>query len=130
MGLRNEILVAEDDEKIRAEIVAAVRAVFTGQQVHDVRFGFEAIRILESFGSKLALVISDGRMESTDAGERVTQEAFRLGVPYIALYSTSAELHTNDPKMAGITLIDKEIDHTKLREWLARVVNEIVVIPV
>lgn len=121
MEERNEILVAEDEEEIRRQVVCVVKEIFPDLNLHECSDTVSALRVIHNFGEKLLLVISDGMMDgNTNAGVLVTHRAKEKGVKYLALYSTSAKTLERKLQPNVIKCIEKpKIE--EVTEWLGNV---------
>ena len=121
MSERNEILVAEDEEEIRMQVISAVREVFPDLNLHEKDNTVGALQVINQLAEKLLLVISDGMMNGNpNAGVLVTNSAIVKGVKHVALYSTSAK--TLERKLApnGIQCIEKP-KLAEVKDWLINV---------
>jgi len=114
------ILVVEDDEDVRAIVVAGLRSL--GYTVHEAGYGQEALAVLddaERFDLLLTDVVLPGDMHGRDVAREITRLMPGIKVLYMSGYAENSILHQGrlDP---GVRLLMKPYR----QETLAHAVRE------
>jgi DNA-binding NtrC family response regulator len=95
---RELILVAEDEQEIRINVVAAVKRCFPDFEVQEFADSITVARELRAVGESVFLVVTDMRMDMNDSGQFVAWKAEEKGVPHIVLHSTTAGFEKKMPQ--------------------------------
>ncbi len=118
------ILVAEDDEQIQLLVKKVLKSA--GYTVLVARDGEEALKIYESHGSKIDLLLLDVIMPKINGKvvlERIQEVRPDVPCLFASGYSQNA-LHNNFKLQAGLNLIEKPYRRTDLLQKVRRVLEQ------
>ena len=91
MHIRNEILIAEDDEKTRSRLTRYLIKEFK-VSISTASNRTEALEAIEKSRDNLLLVITDMRMPDVDDGDIVASRAIEEGIPVIITTGTPEDV--------------------------------------
>jgi PAS domain S-box-containing protein len=102
------ILLVEDDSQVRRVVGRSLRAL--GYQVHEAGNGQEAMRLWQTYGGQVQLLITDMVMPEGMTGLELTEQlqALKPGLKAIISSGYSAEIvHAGAPGKAGVVYLPK-----------------------
>jgi CheY-like chemotaxis protein len=107
-GGRESLLLVEDDEQVRRVIGRSLRVL--GYKVHEARNGQEALKLWQTLGEQVDLLLTDMVMPEGITGLELAGElqALKPGLKVIISSGYSSEIvHAGVPDMAGVVYLPK-----------------------